>query len=588
MSYYGSMPLAPAPPVAPAPAPPVAPAPAPPVAPAPAPAIVLASLLPSEQMDEGHLMDSFQISEIDNNLLDIIDPALFTTQAERDSIELFVKTYSAYHIRTFTQAQKESLKQRLWHNQVLVTLITNLDKPKLYAVNYLEGPVSFKLFQFNNKTVYLFGEYHKNTIQDCYRDIKPSPPYIPYGTSIRNVAPGYDTLRLNEFIELLSFDTPSFFDFYLETGTDDFYKIHQTTDFNTTRMFIYIFYGLTIGQHIIQDTQFIDYINGGNILSELNRIAYDFSVRNSLALPVSTGIIYDQQLIDDLQSYYISNRNISLYNIVTLPFEMFQTRDKFRSCFQPNTRKNVRNDDCRLGRFHHVDARTILPDNRNVLEPLQIILIIQTSNLHNLLGYPYTWILLLERIGIIPFLQKILDTSTGTPEENLFNHIIDMYPLVNKEWNGSYYKQEIKDFFKSKLKDIDISQVSGIHTLINLDAVLNDALRMFNDVNATTTNASIYISTRANILDAFFIACSFIMDIYCLSRVFKKFKIKTDCQPEQTNNIIIYAGDAHISIYSEFIVSLGNPPLYQRKNNSYSCIELGFNSTNPISNLNIA
>ena len=557
------------------------------IAPAPAPVF---GPLPQEQMDEGHLMDVFQIPEIDSNLLDIIDPALFTTQAEKDSINLFLKTYSAYHIKTFTPAQKESLKQRLWHNQVLVTLITNLDKPKLYKVDYLEGPISFKLFQFNNKTVYLFGEQHKNTIHECAYDGKPSPPYVPYGGGIRHVAPGYNALRLNDFIELLSFDTPSFFDFYIETGTDDFYKIQETTDFNTTYMFIYIFYLLTIGMTPTNPNSFIDYINGANVLNELHRIANDFVVRNGLTFPISTGIIYDQQLIDELQSYYISNRNINFYDISTLPFEMFKTRQKFRNCFQANTRKKDRNDDCRLGRFHHVDTRRILPDNRNVLEPLQILLIIKADNHNNMPFIGYSWILLLERIGIQAFLQKILDASTGTPEENLFNHIIDMYPLVKKEWNLSYYKQEIKDFFKAKLKDIDVSGNFGrpAGTVIKLDTIANESLTMFNDVNATTTNTATYTNTRDDMLDVFFVVASFIMDIYCLSRVFKKFKIKTDCQPEETHNIIIYAGDAHSSIYSDFIVSLGHPPVYQRDNNRHSCIELGFNSaSNPIANLNI-
>ena len=533
-----------------------------------------------ELMDEGKLMDVFQISEIDNNLLDIIDPALFTTQAERDSIELFVKTYSAYHIRNFTQAQKESLKQRLWHNQVLITLITNLDKPKLYAVNYLEGPVSFKLFQFNNKTVYLFGEMHKNTQGQCWLDSKPFPPV----GSIRNSSPT-DTLRLNQFIELLSYDTPSFFDFYIETGIDDFYT-NSTNILNTSWIFTYIFYLLYDYTQIFTETSFVDSSDGLHIISNMNRIANDFVNRNNLLSLASTGIIPDQELLDDIYSYYMSNRNIYSHATKFTNFEMFDTKSKFIDCFRSDVRKNKA--ECRLGRFHNVDARRILGTNKSdILEPLQLFAVIVGNNLMDPnLGNGYGWFFLLRNSGIEAFLQKILEPSTGTSDENMFNHILDMYPMVKKEWERSYYKQKIKDFFKNKIKNIDISMLRGGSS--NLDILANYSLTMFRDSKATTTNSVVYINHMNNIIISFFRIANFIMDIYCLSRVFKKFKIKTDCQPVETNNIIIYAGDTHSRVYSEFILSLGNIPVYQTNNPNYSCVELGFNSaSNPIANLNI-
>ena len=155
-----------------------------------------------------------------------------------------------------------------------------------------------------------------------------------------------------------------------------------------------------------------------------------------------------------------------------------------------------------------------------------------------------------------------------------------MYPLVKKEWKRSYYKTRIKKFIKSKIKKIN--------SPYSLDRLLRYSLSMFRDSNATTINAVVYQSHMNNMIVVFFSIASFIMDIYCLSRVFKKFKIKTDCQPEQTHNIIIYAGDAHSKIYSEFIVYLGNAPVYHNHNPNYSCVNIGFNSaSNPIGNLNI-
>ena len=543
----------------------------------PPPMALTPVLSKQEQMDEGKLMDVFQIPEIDNNLLDIIDPALFTTQAERDSIELFIKTYSAYHIRNFTPAQKESLKQRLWHNQVLITLIKNLDKPKLYAVNYLEGPISFKLFQFNNKTVYLFGEIHKNTRDQCILDGKPPPPF-----SIKNDSPT-DTIRLNQFIELLSYDTPSFFDFYIETGTEDFYKIISSNpkiEINTTSIFLYIFYLLYDNTKIYDEIYFDNYSHGFHIITEMNRIAQDFINRNNIFGPVSTGIIPDQKLLDDIYSYYMSNKNIYSHEISTADFEMYETKYKFSNCFHPDIRKN--RIECKLGRFHNVDPRRILPSN--ILEPLQMIVTLFTTNVIKVepsFSKGYGWFFLLQKSGFEAFLQKILDASTGTSDENMFNYILDMYPIVKKEWERSYYKQEIKDFFKNKIKN----PFGGPS---NLDTWANYFLYMFGDPNATTSNLVVYKPYMYDILWVFFTISTYIMDIYCLSRVFKKFKIKTDCQPEETYNIIIYAGNLHSILYSDFIISLGNIPIYQTNNPNYSCVELGFNSaSNPIDNLNI-
>jgi hypothetical protein len=79
------------------------------------------------------------------------------------------------------------------------------------------------------------------------------------------------------------------------------------------------------------------------------------------------------------------------------------------------------------------------------------------------------------------------------------------------------------------------------------------------------------------------------MDTYCLSRVFKKFKLRTDCQPAETNNIIIYAGDLHARLYSEFIENeLGHAPIYNERTVSspdYSCVRINLSSI--IAGLNI-
>ena len=55
----------------------------------------------------------------------------------------------------------------------------------------------------------------------------------------------------------------------------------------------------------------------------------------------------------------------------------------------------------------------------------------------------------------------------------------------------------------------------------------------------------------------FFKIYALVMDFYCLVRLFKKYKVKTDCHPNRNYNIIIYAGDAHARVYRKFMKFYG-------------------------------
>ena len=51
----------------------------------------------------------------------------------------------------------------------------------------------------------------------------------------------------------------------------------------------------------------------------------------------------------------------------------------------------------------------------------------------------------------------------------------------------------------------------------------------------------------------FFKVYALLMDLYGLVRIFKIYKVKTDCQPNRNYNLIIYAGDAHSRVYRRFM-----------------------------------
>ena len=548
----------------------------------------------NEKLDEEHLMDVFQIPEMTNDYLEI-DQALFS-QIERDLIELFIKTYSAYHIRNFSQVQKESLIKSLWNNNTLVTLIKNLDiQPKSYQVEFLEGPTHFCLYQFNNKTIYLLGEYHTNTNGHCIKSGMPTPPTPVYGIFPRQNKNTSGSLRIIHFIDLLSRETPSFFDFYLETGLEDLYDFHDGYDVNISVCFIIVFFYIYYGGQdfgILHPSNFIDQNKGYYILNSLFNIAANYY--NSIGSPpIPFAIQTEQSLMNEIQNLLNSFR----FEYQGPNGELFQIQHYFRSCFNPSSRKKQYiNENCKLGRFHNVDGRKIIQSNLETLLIVNLLDWLSPANSNELNMYFEPCFELLKNIGIESFLIKILDPSTGTPQHNLFEHIIDNYPEVKKEWNLSLYKKEIRDYIETELENvrIDILQKKLSRTMnlplasFTINSFMNECLTMFQDPLALTTNKALHQMTYVYMYEVFFRYFCSVMDIYCLSRVFKKFKIKNDCQPEESYNIIIYAGDLHIDIYSKFMRFLGHQPIIERKNGwRLGCVHIGFSSINPIQNLNI-
>ena len=88
-----------------------------------------------------------------------------------------------------------------------------------------------------------------------------------------------------------------------------------------------------------------------------------------------------------------------------------------------------------------------------------------------------------------------------------------------------------------------------IHILLDTkstDSQLLDALSVLN-------NSTVMINAR-------------VVDVYTLSRIFKKFDTKKskdvgfniNYQPEIPHNIIIYAGDAHSDVYRKFLKYIGS------------------------------
>jgi hypothetical protein len=158
--------------------------------------------------------------------------------------------------------------------------------------------------------------------------------------------------------------------------------------------------------------------------------------------------------------------------------------------------------------------------------------------------------------------------------QNMFDYILSTFPKAEKEYSRSYYKDKIRQRIVNKLLTTTVSPINFNKLIHKAIFVLHQPLVNFQKTLRILMKLSEY----------FFYAMALVMDTYCLSRVFKKFDVETDFQPKETHNIIIYSGDLHSGIYSEFIENeLGHAPVYNEgvvSSPDYSCVRINLSGLN--------
>ena len=117
---------------------------------------------------------------------------------EVDRMKIFKDTYNALYIKDFSEEKLNYVKST--SNPIQNRLIDNLNSNHSYDQEFIEGPVGIRKFKLEingkpKKSIYLFGEYHRNTTGEC----EPNP-----------------SIEFQEYIYRLSRETPSFFDVYVE------------------------------------------------------------------------------------------------------------------------------------------------------------------------------------------------------------------------------------------------------------------------------------------------------------------------------------------------------------------------------------
>ena len=64
------------------------------------------------------------------------------------------------------------------------------------------------------------------------------------------------------------------------------------------------------------------------------------------------------------------------------------------------------------------------------------------------------------------------------------------------------------------------------------------------------------------------------MDIYFLSRVFKRFDNPTLSQPEEARNCMVFAGDLHITVYTNLLEEMGFDLIEEGKSLGSQCVDI--------------
>lgn len=419
-------------------------------------------------------------------------------------IDMFKKTYSSVYLEGIPEEKKQELKPSL--NPVLQRLMSNLESPKTYMTEFIEGPVSFYKYKLDlegkhTKTFYLFGEYHRQTTGHC----------APYSKQI--------SIDFMEYIRRLSFETPSFIDLYAE----------------------------------------LPMLRSSKPADKTNLKHYDRSGKFTLsAIPKVIEKMLNDENIDFHTEFQLES---SIDENLTMTSHILQSiSNDFLTCIQPSTRGGRRKKaqvpegeskgesiNCELMRIHNVDVRSsfLTEDMNNTfyLHAMTYILGLRNENVDSNMK-----ISLLRRLGypLLRLLAKMVCSDKF--DVNNFLRILTSNQSVKKEIGKSYMTRSIMMYMRILCQQIFDSFPGGEAIIRNLIIKLLDDSCLIN-IDESQLYMLHMFSMHINILT---------MDIYCLTRIFKTYDVSEGSfQPEENNHIIIYAGELHVKNYCSFLKYIG-------------------------------
>jgi hypothetical protein len=421
------------------------------------------------------------------------------SQDELDRIKIFKDTYNALYIKDFSDEKINYVKST--SNPIQNRLIDNLNSNHSYDQEFIEGPIGIRKFKLEingkpKKSVYIFGEYHRNTTGEC----EPNP-----------------SIEFQEYIYRLSRETPSFFDVYIETP-----MVKSEIKGKITSLFTF-----RIASRMMFKNKNMSFMTAFTLC------------KNPKNTPDTTGYM----------------------------FKKIETR--FKDCMQPANRKN--NPNCELMRIHYIDIRTtwdIKDDASMYTEDVALHLL--RSLFRSGLEIKKNSKEIMDVVKRVNSHNNVILSMLKRLIKNDKINLLDVFfenKSLKKELNASYKKAEIERF----IKEISIKKVGNVKFFISGIKTLISSIENNTEVNLNFIKKSEDLFLKLN---------SLLVDCYCLSRIFKvhnlkKNKNKPDFQPDESKNIIIYAGDTHTSNMNEFLLFIGFKPIYSfYEPNDKSCVNM--------------
>ena len=240
---------------------------------------------------------------------------------------------------------------------------------------------------------------------------------------------------------------------------------------------------------------------------------------------------------------FLNKKYNSRYKLLGSYTYLSKIYNSFRNCIQTKTRENNKN--CELFRFHYIDIRkkdNLSPDLviENFIKDLDNSIISESSK---------------------KFLEILTDINKKLLLE-IYESDIENNNYIQKELSKTPLKNQILEYCKEIAKtQIDYFDINLIKKNANI------LLKKGYDKNFTYNLRNILITLGA-----------LAVDVYTLSRLFRtEFRI-SKFQPKKQHNIIMYAGDAHSTVYRGFLKSLDFDLLYKsgsvENKKSNRCVEL--------------
>ena len=450
----------------------------------------------------------------------LINPYYLT---KYENIHKFLKTYNTEYLRILNGEELNTLKNSHFINPIRKKLIENMNGRKDYIVENIEGPISFSFYKIKHngiiKKFYIYGENHIDTTGHCESK---------------------NNIDFSEYMKLVSQQTDKFIDFYYETGKpnfDDFYDSrHQYHEYyNYLILSVNNFLNLVdLNKHLINN----------NILEQIHNSFY-----NRLK---KTG-----------------NQNSELNITSKIIKKLFS---EFTICTKPETRNIPK---CSLMRSHYIDIRHLMKPHYNdsMLKYISIYNYILHMNYKNKIK-------LLKYFGADTFFKTIgkfnLQIDQNTYPQIILDFYLEKIPKLSEKLDKSYYKQEIYDFSKKKIFKI-LLQIIAFGPFTTLKDFFKNTYKLIKNNNLNDINKKNYIDSY---LRQFFIQLGAILvDMYCLSRIFKNFK-SNGKSPSEPNTIIIYTGNSHSETYRNFLnficTNINLLSTFKIPNEPTSCINMPY------------